>query len=163
MKFPFDLFAQFVVGSLVYLIAAYLALPTSNSTFLDSRPMDSPSSAVAGHQSRSGRSYYFPYHHRGHYRHRPESPALPYRYPDYYPPSRSNNNFEFWDHSPHFLFNYGRISVSSWMKIKQIKIQEIKKCGYTPYIIKDTGKFDLDKVIQEWEIFNNWISNKDTL
>lgn len=34
----------------------------------------------------------------------------------------------------------------------QIKINEIRKCGYKEYIIKDNGKYNLDKVLLE---FNN--------
>lgn len=34
-----------------------------------------------------------------------------------------------------------------------IKIAEIEKCGYKPYIIKDLGSFDIDKVNKEFEKF----------
>lgn len=39
----------------------------------------------------------------------------------------------------------------------KIKIGEIKKSGYTPYIIKDIGKYSIDKVNSEWDIFNDWL------
>lgn len=41
------------------------------------------------------------------------------------------------------------------------KIIEIKKCGYIPYIIKDMGGFDEEKVEMEWEIFKIWTKNQN--
>lgn len=34
-----------------------------------------------------------------------------------------------------------------------MKIKEIKKCGYTPYIIKDVGEYSLSKVFEEFNKF----------
>jgi hypothetical protein len=38
-----------------------------------------------------------------------------------------------------------------------LKEQEILKKGYTPYIIKDLGKFNPLKVAEEFEIFCKWL------
>ncbi len=38
-----------------------------------------------------------------------------------------------------------------------IKIKEIIKFGYTPYIIKDMGRFSIEKVNDEFNIFLNYI------
>lgn len=39
----------------------------------------------------------------------------------------------------------------------KIKIEEIKKCGYIPYIIKDLGKYNLEKVNTEFKNFLDYI------
>ena len=39
----------------------------------------------------------------------------------------------------------------------KIKIDEIIKLGYTPYIIKDMGKYDPKFVVEQFFIFNKWI------
>ena len=38
----------------------------------------------------------------------------------------------------------------------KIKIGEIERAGYTPYVIKDMGKASEKKVNAEFEIFLNW-------
>ena len=40
-----------------------------------------------------------------------------------------------------------------------IKIDEIVKSGYIPYVIKDMGKFSMEKVEGEWLKFNEWIES----
>lgn len=46
-------------------------------------------------------------------------------------------------------------SVSQVQNRDKIKINEIKKYGYTPYIIRDDGKFNEEKVNMEWNLFLN--------
>lgn len=48
-------------------------------------------------------------------------------------------------------------SLSQIQNRDRIKIEEIKKSGYTPYVIKDMGKENSQKVSSEWEEFNKWI------
>ena len=63
------------------------------------------------------------------------------------------------------IWHYKKItkkhSVEQVQNRDNIKIKEIKKMGYYPYIIKDMGKCDQEKIKIEWEIFNIWLSNKD--
>lgn len=47
-------------------------------------------------------------------------------------------------------------SLSQIQNRDKIKVREIKKCGYTPYIIKDMGKLSIDKVNTEWDKFLEW-------
>jgi hypothetical protein len=35
----------------------------------------------------------------------------------------------------------------------KIKLEEIKKCGYIPYIIKDDGKYDTKFVEEQFNLF----------
>jgi hypothetical protein len=42
----------------------------------------------------------------------------------------------------------------------KIKVEEISKKGYIPYVIQDMGKFNKEKVDQEWSKFVSWISEK---
>jgi len=44
----------------------------------------------------------------------------------------------------------------------KIKVSEIKKCGYIPYIIRDDGKFNVNKVKKEWDVFLNFIKDIST-
>lgn len=44
-------------------------------------------------------------------------------------------------------------SVEQVQNRDNIKLMEITKAGYTPYIIKDLGKFDLEKVNTEFKLF----------
>ena len=44
-----------------------------------------------------------------------------------------------------------------------LKIKEIEKVGYIPYIIKDMGKHSEKKVQLEWDIFLNWLNEKNIL
>lgn len=46
-------------------------------------------------------------------------------------------------------------SVKQVQNRDRIKIKEIKKSGYTPYVIKDMGKYNPDKVQNEFDIFIN--------
>lgn len=46
-------------------------------------------------------------------------------------------------------------SVKQVQNRDRIKIKEINKSGYTPYIIKDMGKYNPDKVQNEFDIFIN--------
>ena len=44
-------------------------------------------------------------------------------------------------------------SIEQVQNRDNIKIEEIKKCGYIPYIIKDLGKYNLEKVNSEFKLF----------
>jgi len=59
-----------------------------------------------------------------------------------------------WNGKWHYEKCNSKHSVKQVQNRDQIKIKEIIKCGYTPYIIKDMGKFNLNKVQTEWILFN---------
>jgi hypothetical protein len=65
------------------------------------------------------------------------------------------------------IWHYKKItekhSLEKVQKRDELKIAEIKNCGYIPYVIKDMGGFDEEKVKTEWEIFNIWLKNRDIL
>lgn len=42
----------------------------------------------------------------------------------------------------------------------EIKVKEINKCGYTPYIINDCGSYDSSFVESEFKKFLLWIVNR---
>lgn len=48
-------------------------------------------------------------------------------------------------------------SINQIQNRDKIKIEEIKKCGYIPYIIKDLGKYNLEKVNTEFKNFLDYI------
>lgn len=48
-------------------------------------------------------------------------------------------------------------SVEQVKNRDNIKIEEIKKCGYKPYIIKDMGKYSIKKVEHEFNILLNYL------
>ena len=54
-------------------------------------------------------------------------------------------------------------SVKQVQNRDSIKIKEIEKLGYIPYIIKDMGKYSEKKVNLEWDIFLNWLNEKNIL
>ncbi len=41
----------------------------------------------------------------------------------------------------------------------KIKLKEIEKFGYTPYVIKDMGKFNKDFVNEKWLEFLEYVNN----
>ena len=41
-----------------------------------------------------------------------------------------------------------------------IKLNEIQKCGFTPYIIEDMSKASSDKVLKEFNLLLDYIKNK---
>lgn len=43
----------------------------------------------------------------------------------------------------------------------KIKLKEIEKAGYTPYVIKDMGKFNKDFVNEKWLEFLEYLKNND--
>lgn len=45
----------------------------------------------------------------------------------------------------------------------RIKLCEIQKCGYVPYIIKDMGQADYAKVVREFGMFLDWIIDTHTV
>lgn len=52
-------------------------------------------------------------------------------------------------------------SVAQVQNRDKIKIGEIERAGYTPYVIKDMGKASEKKVNTEFEIFLNWTKTLD--
>lgn len=48
-------------------------------------------------------------------------------------------------------------SVPQVQNRDRLKIEEIKKCGYVPYIIEDLGKFSIAKVNAEFSKFEKFI------
>ena len=52
-------------------------------------------------------------------------------------------------------------SVAQVQNRDKIKIGEIKRAGYTPYVIKDMGKASEKKVNAEFETFLNWTKTLD--
>ena len=65
-----------------------------------------------------------------------------------------------WNGKWHYEKCNSKHSVKQVQNRDQIKIKEILNCGYTPYIIKDMGNFNLDKVQTEWILFNYYLLNK---
>jgi transcription elongation factor Elf1 len=68
-----------------------------------------------------------------------------------------------WNSIWHYKKVFEKHSLSKVQNRDKIKIEEIKRCGYIPYIIKDMGGYNLDKVNLEWEIFNIWLNNRHIL
>ena len=54
-------------------------------------------------------------------------------------------------------------SVKQVQNRDNIKINEIEKSGYIPYIIKDMGGESKKKIQEEWDIFLNWLNKKNIL
>lgn len=54
-------------------------------------------------------------------------------------------------------------SVKQVQNRDKIKIEEIKKAGYIPYIIKDTGKYNTNKVIDEFNLLLENVLSRDSL
>jgi hypothetical protein len=54
-------------------------------------------------------------------------------------------------------------SIEQTQNRDRLKIKEIEKLGYIPYIIKDMGKYSEKKVQLEWDIFLNWLNEKNIL
>lgn len=61
------------------------------------------------------------------------------------------------------IWHYKQISKTQSLEQVQardkIKVDQIVKCGYTPYIIKDLGRYNKEFVEEQFEIFKNFISN----
>lgn len=51
-------------------------------------------------------------------------------------------------------------SISQIQNRDKIKLREIVNAGYVPYVIKDMGKYSIDKVNKEWSIFIEWLKSK---
>ena len=60
-----------------------------------------------------------------------------------------------WNGAWHYKKITNKHSVKQVQNRDNIKIEEIINCGYTPYVIKDMGKYDKDFVENE---FNKFIS-----
>lgn len=54
-------------------------------------------------------------------------------------------------------------SVKNVQNRDKIKIEEIKKAGYIPYIIKDDGKYNTNKVENEFNLFLENVISRDSL
>jgi len=63
-----------------------------------------------------------------------------------------------WNGIWHYKKINGSHSVDQVQNRDRIKMKEIEKCGYRVYVIKDMGKFDTNKVIYEWHMFNLWLN-----
>ncbi len=66
-----------------------------------------------------------------------------------------------WNGIWHYKKITNKHSIEQVQNRDRLKIEEIRKCGYEPYIIKDIGKHSIEKVEDEWNIFQKWISNKN--
>lgn len=65
-----------------------------------------------------------------------------------------------WNGKWHYEKLTEKHSVEQVQNRDKIKINEIIKCGYYPYIIKDLGKYSKKKVCEEFEKFNIFLENK---
>lgn len=54
-------------------------------------------------------------------------------------------------------------SVKQVQNRDKIKIEEIKKAGYIPYIIKDNGKYNTNKVENEFNLLLENVLSRDSL
>ena len=63
-----------------------------------------------------------------------------------------------WNGKWHYEKITQKHSLSQVQTRDSIKVKEIEKKGYIPYIIKDMGKYSQKKVESEWLIFNEWLS-----
>ena len=50
-----------------------------------------------------------------------------------------------------------KVSLKQIQNRDHIKIEEIKKCNYIPYIIKDVNKFNKKFVEEQFEIFSIYL------
>ena len=58
-----------------------------------------------------------------------------------------------WNGKWHYEKIKANHSVKQVQNRDRLKIREIEKCGYKPYIIKDLGKYNLEKVNSEFKLF----------
>ena len=65
-----------------------------------------------------------------------------------------------WNGSWHYKKITQKHSVIQVQNRDKIKLKEIKKMGFCPYIIKDLGKANTKKVETEFQIFCEWLDNK---
>ena len=63
-----------------------------------------------------------------------------------------------WNGKWHYEKITHKHSLSQVQNRDKIKLKEIVSKGYTPYIIKDMGKYNLEKVNDEWKTFNEWLN-----
>ena len=54
-------------------------------------------------------------------------------------------------------------SVEQVQNRDNIKINEIKKCGWVPYVIKDMGKYNKAFVNEQFNIFINYLKNNNII
>jgi len=64
-----------------------------------------------------------------------------------------------WNGVWHYKKITERHSLEQVQNRDKIKIKEIEYLGYIPYVIKDMGGYDPNKVEYEWKIFLEWVDN----
>lgn len=62
-----------------------------------------------------------------------------------------------WNGKWHYEQISKKISLECIQNRDKIKLNEIKNCGWTPYVIKDMGRHDKDFVEQEFEKFKGFV------
>ena len=65
-----------------------------------------------------------------------------------------------WNGPWHYKQIKRKTSLQQIQNRDKIKIEEIKKRGFTPYIIKDMGKYNIEFVKDQYNIFIEYIKNK---
>jgi hypothetical protein len=61
-----------------------------------------------------------------------------------------------WNGAWHYKKITEKHSVKQVQNRDRIKIKEIERAGYVPYVIKDMGKHSMEKVTSEWSGFIEW-------
>lgn len=61
----------------------------------------------------------------------------------------------------HYIQISKKVSLKQIQNRDKIKIEEIKKCGYTPYIIKDLGSFNKKFIEDQFNIFLKYIESRE--
>lgn len=64
-----------------------------------------------------------------------------------------------WNGKWHYEKITTKHSVSQVQNRDRIKLEEIERSGYIPYVIKDTGSYSSKKVLQEFALFVEWCSS----
>lgn len=64
-----------------------------------------------------------------------------------------------WNGAWHYREITNSTSLKQIQNRDKIKVKEIEQCGYYPYIIKDLGKFNKDKVDMEFEKLLNFLNS----
>lgn len=65
-----------------------------------------------------------------------------------------------WNGAWHYKKITQRHSVLQVQNRDKIKLKEIQNSGFTPYVIKDLGKYSIKKVKAEFQIFCTWLDAK---
>jgi hypothetical protein len=67
-----------------------------------------------------------------------------------------------WNGVWHYKKIHSNHSLKQVQTRDKIKLDAIKRTGYTPYIIKDMGKEDLEFVKEQFDIFIKWLEHIKT-